>query len=119
MHRARKPPAPTPEQKAFLDAERTLRDSMHLAVRSYADTVRAGADPRSLPTHRARINDFARRLERLRNENLDVWLDVMAIRPGPHGGPGRHPRPMDGDSLPPPPPGADSSDAPPPPPDAD
>ncbi|MCB9497199.1 MAG: hypothetical protein H6686_09990 [Fibrobacteria bacterium] len=79
----------TQEQKTFLEAQRTLRDSMHLAMRGYVEAVRNGADPRSLPTERARISDFHRRMDQLRNDNLDVWLDIVATHPmmGP-GGPG-------------------------------
>lgn len=93
----------TAEQKAYLDVERALRDSMAGAVRAYAESVSKGSDARSMVTDRAVINDFARRLERFRQENLDTWLDVLAVRPFP--GPGRHPRHAQrgDDSLPPPP----------------
>lgn len=101
--RAPRPPLTT-EQKAFLAAERTLRDSMDLAVRAYAESVRKGSDPRSMVTDRAVLNDFARRLERLRQDNLDIWLDLLATRP-PMGPRHRGPRPdANGrDTLPPPP----------------
>ena len=82
-----------------------------------ADSVHHGALPRNLPIHRARINDFARRLERLRAENVDVWLDVMALRPVHHPRLGHLPRRMQGDSLPSP--DSDTSDVSPPPPDAE
>lgn len=98
----------TAEQKSYLDAERALRDSMGEAIRAYAESVRKGSDARSMVTDRAVINDFARRLERFRQENLDTWLDILAVRP--FAGPGRHPRHAPGrdDSLPPPPPERDS-----------
>ena len=100
----RQPPKLTEEQKAFVESERTLRDSMFQAIASYSDTVRKGTDPRSLYADRARINDYAQRIERLRSQNVDTWLDVIALRPMPWGE--RHPRgPHDsGDSLRPPPP---------------
>jgi hypothetical protein len=109
----------TPEQQTFLQAERRLRDSLHQAVRVYADSVRHGALARDLPTHRARIDDLARRLERLRTDNLDVWLDVMASRPlepRRHGRRGRGPCRGPEASVPPPE-EAPSHDVPPP--DAD
>lgn len=106
----RTPPRLTTEQKALLEAERTLGDSMDLAIRAYGESVRKGSDMRSMVSDRAIITDFARRLERLRQDNLDTWLDLLAVRPPMHR---KHHR-MDcargeDDSLPPPPPEDDSA----------
>lgn len=110
----------TSEQKEFLQAEHLLRDSLHQAVRIYADSVRHGAQARNLPSHRSRIDDLARRLERLRTENLDVWLDVMASRPlEPRRHGRRGPGPCRGPEASPPPPSEAPSEDAPPPPDAD
>jgi len=99
----RAPVALTPEQKAFDDSQRALRDSMMDAVHVYAKSIRSGSDPRSLVVDRARIQDFATRLERLRTQNLDLWLDVVGLRPMPPR-PGRgHPHGQPDDSLRPPP----------------
>lgn len=101
----RAPIALTPEQKAFDDSQRVLRDSMFEAVHAYARSIRKGSDPRSLVLDRARIQDFATRLERLRTQNLDLWLDVVGLRPMPPR-PGRgHAHGQPDDSLRPPPPG--------------
>lgn len=107
----------TDEHKAFLKAERAMRDSMDGAIRAYAESVRKGSDPRSMVSDRAIIVDFDRRLERLRMDNVDVWLDLLADHPmrmggGPRGRDGmtRPPR-LPGDSLPPPPPPSEGDSA--------
>lgn len=101
MHQRRTAPKPlTGEQKEFLSRERALRDSMDQAIRSYAESVRKGSDARAMVSDRAIINDYARRLERFRQENLDVWLDVLALRPLHDGLRGKRP-PPDMDTLPP------------------
>lgn len=108
---------PTDEQKAFLKAERAMSDSMDDAVRAYAESVRKGNDPRSMVSDRAIIVDFARRLERLRMDNMDVWLDLLANRPmhmerGPLARGGmKLPPCLAGDSLPPPPPPSEGDSA--------
>lgn len=105
----------TDEQKTFLRTERAMRDSMDQAVHAYAESVRKGIDPRSMVTDRAIINDFARRLERLREDNMDTWLDLLAVHPmhmgkGPRNAHGMKPPPQaEDDSLPPPPPEGDSA----------
>lgn len=82
-----KRPAPTPEQAAFLETRRALHDSLGQVLRSYSKAVREGATPRSLTAERGRIADLTSRLERHRLENLELWLDVAAVHPGPEGRP--------------------------------
>lgn len=82
-----KRPAPTPEQAAFLETRRSLHDSLGQAMRTYAKAVREGAAPRSLTAERQRIADLTARLERHRQDNLELWLDVAAFHPGPEGRP--------------------------------
>lgn len=90
----------TDEQRSFLSEERALRDSMDRAIRSYAESVRKGSDVRSMVSDRAIITDFAQRLERHRQDHLDVWLDLLAHKPG-HGPRGKGLRrcPRSPDSL--------------------
>jgi hypothetical protein len=71
-----------------------LRDSLRMAVGAYQRKVRKDSVlPRQLTAERAAIADLEARIQRLRTENPEVWLDLLARMPGP-GGPefAKHPR---------------------------
>lgn len=84
----------SPEEQRLARAMRPLRDSMMRLTREYRRKAKDGAPPRSLTAERAAIVALDAEIQRVRAENREAWLDMLARRNSPvgPGGPMRHRR---------------------------
>lgn len=84
----------SPEEQRLAQAMRPLHDSMMRLTRDYRRKAKDGVHPRSLAAERGAIVALDAEIQRVRAENREAWLDMLARRNSPMdpGGSMRHGR---------------------------